>query len=68
MAIAGSVFGRIHLADIDNLPFAVFQLAKKTALIAFMAGGAVAPLFDREQDGIVVAVHTNLMYDLNNVE
>src|SRR4029077_17032982 len=57
MSVAGSVFGRIDLALVNDFPLAFFEDAEKTRLVTFVASDAVAALLDREHERILVAIN-----------
>src|ERR1700675_2946140 len=64
MAVAGAVLRGIDLARLDDLPFAVLEHPEVIALVPEMAGGAVALLFDHQQDRVVVAVDSDFAHHL----
>src|SRR6202043_3779155 len=64
MAIFGAILGWVDPASIDDLPGTVAQYAEEARFVALVAGGAVAVLLDREQDGVVVAVDADLVHGL----
>src|ERR1700757_80868 len=61
MAVAGAVLRRVDAARIDGMPGAVAKYAEEARLKTLVAGGAVAVLLDREQDGVVVAVDADFV-------
>src|SRR5260370_20148493 len=64
MAIVGAILGWVDPARIDGLPGTIAQYAEEARFVALVAGGAVAVLLDREQDGVVVAVDPDLVHGL----
>src|SRR5260370_32962030 len=64
MAVAGAVLRRIDAARIDGVPGAVAKYAEEARLETLVAGGAVAVLLDREQDGVVVAFGADFVHGL----
>src|SRR5579871_4694922 len=64
MAVARTVLGRFDAAGVHRMPSAVAPCAEKARLITLMAGGAVAVLFDRQQDCVAITIDADFVHGL----
>src|ERR1700688_3779161 len=64
MPVTGPILRRINLARIGDAPVVAVERAEETGLVALMACGAVAMLFDPEQDCVMVALGADLAHAL----